>query len=151
MNKIIECRQKTTLIISTLRTLVSFADIPNEVIAKLNDVAYKAINSGSLTKLVNKRAVKNEDLYEKMDHEMKDIIGKLNFEELTASNVGIISDIGNCSLSLVNSVEAIQDSDCMCIGLNIKRPEAAIADASRLIIKDIYPTYMTANSFLESA
>lgn len=39
----------------------------------------------------------------------------------------------------------------MCIALDIKRPQAAIADASRLIIKDVYPTYMTANSFLESA
>jgi hypothetical protein len=39
----------------------------------------------------------------------------------------------------------------MCIALNVVRPEAAIADASRLIIKDIYPTYMTSESFLESA
>jgi len=39
----------------------------------------------------------------------------------------------------------------MCIGLDIQRPEAAIADPSRLIIKDIFPTYLSADSFLESA
>jgi hypothetical protein len=39
----------------------------------------------------------------------------------------------------------------MCIGLNINRPEAAIADASRLVIKDIYPSYISSVSFLNSA
>jgi hypothetical protein len=35
--------------------------------------------------------------------------------------------------------------------LNIARPEAAIADPSRLKILDIFPTYMTAEAFLTSA
>lgn len=39
----------------------------------------------------------------------------------------------------------------MCIALSVERPEAAIADPGRLIIRDIYPTYLTADSFLESA
>jgi hypothetical protein len=39
----------------------------------------------------------------------------------------------------------------MCIGLSISRPEAAIADPSRLIIQDIHPTYISADSFLQSA
>jgi len=51
----------------------------------------------------------------------------------------------------MNVIEAMQENDCMCIGLSIQRPEAAIADPSRLIIQDIYPTYITAESFLESA
>jgi hypothetical protein len=48
-------------------------------------------------------------------------------------------------------VEALQEQDCMCIGLSISRPEAAIADPTRLVIQDIYPTYITADSFLQSA
>ena len=39
----------------------------------------------------------------------------------------------------------------MCIGLSISRPEAAIADCSRLIIEDVFPTYISAQSFLQSA
>jgi len=35
--------------------------------------------------------------------------------------------------------------------MEVQRPEAAIADPSRLIIKDIFPTYISADSFLESA
>ncbi len=39
----------------------------------------------------------------------------------------------------------------MCIGLYVTRSEACIADPSRLVIKDIVPTFMTADSFLDSA
>jgi len=37
------------------------------------------------------------------------------------------------------------------LGLDIQRPEAAIADSSRLVVRDIIPTYVSADSFLESA
>ena len=39
----------------------------------------------------------------------------------------------------------------MCISLHITRPEAAIADASRVKIRDIVPTYLTADSYLDAA
>jgi hypothetical protein len=39
----------------------------------------------------------------------------------------------------------------MCIGLSVSRPEAAIADASRLVINAICPQYLTAESFLLAA
>ncbi len=39
----------------------------------------------------------------------------------------------------------------MCIGLSIERPEAAIADPSRLVIKGVFPSYMTTQSFINSA
>ena len=42
----------------------------------------------------------------------------------------------------------MREGDCMCIGLKITRPEAAIADASKLIIEDIFPTYLSADSYL---
>ena len=51
----------------------------------------------------------------------------------------------------MDTVEAIEQQDCMCIGLNVSRPEAAIADPSRLVINDIYPTYISLESFLQSA
>jgi len=39
----------------------------------------------------------------------------------------------------------------MCLGLEVERPEAAIADPSRLIIKEIIPYFTTADSFIYSA
>ena len=54
-------------------------------------------------------------------------------------------------MSCMDTIESLKEADCMCIGLSVVRPQAAIADPSRLIIKDIIPTYMTADSFLQSA
>ena len=39
----------------------------------------------------------------------------------------------------------------MCLGLDIVRTDACIADPSQLKIKDIIPTFLTADSFLDSA
>jgi len=39
----------------------------------------------------------------------------------------------------------------MCIGLKVSAPEAAVADPSRLKIEEIFPTYVSCDSFLESA
>ena len=36
---------------------------------------------------------------------------------------------GVCSLTLQNYVDALRDADCMCLALDISRPEAAIAGA----------------------
>jgi hypothetical protein len=37
------------------------------VIASLNDVAYKGIKSGALQKMLDKRAIQNENLYERLE------------------------------------------------------------------------------------
>ena len=39
----------------------------------------------------------------------------------------------------------------MCIGLSIARSEAAIMDPTKLVIHEVYPAYMSLDSFLESA
>ena len=101
--------------------------------------------------MIDKRAVANEQLYEKLEKEAIDITSKMDFKKLEEEHKEIIASIGNCPLSVVNTIEALEEQDCMCIGLEVVRPEAAIADASRLVIKDIFPTYMTAESFLQSA
>ena len=62
-----------------------------------------------------------------------------------------IDEVGDCMLSCMNATEVIESHDAMGIGLSIKRPEAAIADPTRLEILDIYPTYLSVDSFLESA
>lgn len=69
-----------------------------------------------------------------MEKQIKDIAGKLDCEKLTKDNQDIIEKIGDCPFSCMGVIEALQEQDCMCIGLSISRPEAAIADPSRLII-----------------
>jgi len=59
--------------------------------------------------------------------------------------------MGCCPLSCNDIFEAMESGDCMCLALDVSRSEACIADPSRLVIKDIVPTFMTGDSFLDSA
>jgi len=146
-----ECRTRSNYVISVLREAQSLDNLSNVTIAKLNDQAYKAINKGGLQKMLDKRALQNEDLYKKLEMEAAQIASNINITKLEEEHEEILAEIGDCPLSCLGTLEAIQESDCMCIGLSISRPEAAIADPSKLVVNDIFPTYLTADSFLESA
>jgi hypothetical protein len=101
--------------------------------------------------MLDKRALQNEGTYASMEKEIKDIVKKLNLPELSKKYKPIMDDIGECFMSCMNTTEALEYGDCMCIGLDIERPEEAIADPSRLIIKNIVPSYVSLDTFLESA
>ena len=45
----------------------------------------------------------------------------------------------------------MENKDCMCIGLSIARSQATISDPTKLVIKDVFPVYMSLDSFLESS
>jgi hypothetical protein len=121
------------------------------VIARLNDLAFKAIKTGTLNKLMDKRAMTNEDLYQRLDRETYDIVSKLDIPKIEAEQKSLIEEVGDCIYSCQNTLDLIQEGDCMCLGLSISRPEAAIADPTRLVIKEITTTYISADSFLNSA
>lgn len=76
---LLECRNRANFVLSELRQLKNLQNIPNDLIARLNDMAFKAIKTGSLNKLLDKRAIANEDLYQKLEKETLDIISKLDF------------------------------------------------------------------------
>ena len=54
-------------------------------------------------------------------------------------------------MACTNLIETIENGDCFCIALDITRSEAAIADPFKLQIKDIIPTFISSESFLDSA
>jgi hypothetical protein len=82
---------------------------------------------------------------------VKNLVKKLPFDDLKTKYKDIVDFLGSCPLSCYDLIEAMQAGDCMCLCLDIGRSEAAIADPSRLVIKDIIPTFMTSDSFLDSA
>ena len=101
--------------------------------------------------MLDKRALANEERYKKLDAEIDEIVAKIDTDELRKKHSDIIDEIGECALSSMDVCEALEMGDCMCISLEIEKPEAAIADPSRLIIKNIVPTYATSETFLQSA
>lgn len=55
----------------------------NELVAKLNDMAYQVITKGGMQKLIDKRAMVNEQLYQKLEMEIREIIRGYDFFEIT--------------------------------------------------------------------
>lgn len=146
-----ELRTRVNEITSMLRGVLNLTKISNDTIAKLNDLAYKAINKGSLNKLIDKRALNNQKLFEKLENEVSGLVKRMNFETIKNTHSAIAQELGQCPFTLLTAIEAMETGDCFCVGLRVTRPEAAIADASRLVILDVFPSYLSLDSFLESA
>ena len=123
----------------------------NLLIAQLNDVAYKAIKKSGLQKKLDERAIKSEKLFKQMEQKLADVHGKIDFEAVGAVHQQKVNQVGDCPLSVCNTIDLMQNKDCMCIGLSIGRSEACIADPTRLVIKEVFPAYMSLDSFLESS
>lgn len=54
-------------------------------------------------------------------------------------------------MSLSDTLELMQNKDCMCLALQISRSEATIQDPTKLIIQGIVPTFMGLDSFLDAS
>ena len=60
---IYESKSRTNGIISILRDCHNLENLQNATIAQLNDLAYKGVKKEGLQKLLDKRAIGNDDLY----------------------------------------------------------------------------------------
>jgi hypothetical protein len=57
--------------------------------------------------LLDKRAIKAEELYKKNEEEAAKLLQKLDFDKIEKENKEIIEDIGNCPLTVCNVIEAM--------------------------------------------
>lgn len=85
------------------------------------------------------------------DRKIETLVAGLNTEKIRANQQEKISEIGACPMSLSDTVELMQNKDCMCLALQISRSEATIQDPTKLIIQGIVPTYMGLDSFLDAS
>lgn len=107
MSQIQECKERSHTVISQLRDIQNLANLSNEVVAKLNNLAYKGINKQRFNKLLDKRALQNEDLFEKLEKECVSITKKYDFKKIAVDNKKIIEDVGACPFSCMDTVEAL--------------------------------------------
>lgn len=129
----------------------NLSKLSNRAIAQLNNQAYKAINKPALKKMLDKRSTQSQSLYQQNEKQIKKVVAKMNLTQVKADHKDLIDSIGDCPLTCMNTTELMSDYDCICICLSVQRPEAAIADPSRLVINDVYPTYVSADHFLKMA
>ena len=86
-----------------------------------------------------------------MDNDINRSLKGMDLTKLREEHKELIEVIGCCPLSCSDVIESMEEKDVMCLSLDIGRTEACINDPSRLVIKDIIPTFMGADSFLDSA
>ncbi|KAJ3450159.1 hypothetical protein M0812_06326 [Anaeramoeba flamelloides] len=59
-------------------------------------------------------------------------------------------EIGNCIISQLGWLEALKLGDCLCLSFDLGRNENAIADPSQIVIKEIFSSMISAQSYLDS-
>ncbi len=152
MESINEAKTKVFNALDLLReSLKSGRIISNAQIATLNDMAFRALKHRANQKKLDDRAMKNQEFYKKNEEHIKHVISDMKFDKLREEHKELIDTIGNCPLSTLDVIECIENSDAMCLGLQIMRSEATISDPTKLVIKDVVPTFLSAESFLDSA
>ena len=152
MEDFVECKKQVSgVYASTKRD--AYESLDNVTLAQLNDAAYKAIRKTGNQKRLDERALKNQEMFKKLDIQLEQALVKIKPDSLEANpEIKKISDtIGTCPVSLSTTIECLKAKDCMCIGLEISRSEATINDPSRLIIREVLPSFISLDSFLESS
>ena len=145
-------KDKLFTVIETLRdVVVNHTTMDLTKVAKLNDLAYKAIRSKGLKRKLDERALKNEEHYKSLEKQIQKKLKEFDFNKIAQDNQEVIDMVGDCPLTCLSAVEALQEGDCLGIWLDVARSEAAIADPSQLVVKDVIPTFMSCSAYLESA
>ena len=126
--------------------------IANHLLAELNDVAYKAIRKTGARKRLDARAITNDELYKKLDAGLAQVHSEIDFKQVAAEHEATFDEkLGVCPISQCNVIDLMRAKDCMCLGLSIKRSEATITDPTKLIVSQVFPVYMSLDSFIDSA
>lgn len=132
-----------------LRTSAS-QSLTNHQIASVNALAYRHVTRNSNLKTLDKRALQNVELLNQVSSKVKSASKRIDEKDFAEKYKTLIEEVGCCALNLSNIPEALKSQDCLCLTFDIARPEVAIQDASRIVIRKIYPTVICATAFLDS-
>ena len=125
--------------------------ISNDTIASLNSLAYKNITKRGLQKKLDKRALGNINMINNIYTTVDEIVSDYNFDALKEKYADLSSSLGDCVISCNSFLEALEDGDCLCLSFDVGRSEAAIVDPTQVLIKTVFPSLISAGSFLYSA
>ncbi|KAF9910959.1 hypothetical protein EC991_005134 [Linnemannia zychae] len=147
----IACQQTRSLLQSFLSLKADAhkqgGSISNTSLATFNSLAYGQITEAKLKAKLNSRAGKNTAQFAEMDQKVEDIVKKLDLDKIEAEESEDKLRELSCAFSTNSYVDALRDGDCLCMTLDVSRSHGAIADPSQLVIKSIFPTYLTSSMF----
>ena len=103
-----------------------------------------------LARRLEKRTANNAKLMSKIREIIKKRVSEINIDKMREKYKDLAAKVGECILSSNNFIDALADEDCLCLTFNIGRSQSAIVDPTHIIIKDVYPSFITAGSFFYS-
>ncbi|KAF9383977.1 hypothetical protein BGX21_001419, partial [Mortierella sp. AD011] len=121
--------------------------ISNTSLATFNSLAYGQITEAKLKAKLDSRAGKNTALFADLDNKVTEVVAELDLDALEATESQDTLRELSCAFSTNNYIEALRDGDCLCMTLDVSRSPGAIADPSQLVIKSIFPTFLTSSMF----
>lgn len=117
--------------------------------AKAVQLSYKNIKKKKYIRELNLRIKDTVKLFNEQDKKIQDIASQFKSEILYMKYEPIIKDF-TCFLTCYDFVEALGDQDCLCITFDLSRKENAIVAPSNIKINAIYPTIISAKSFINA-
>ncbi|KAI1299818.1 hypothetical protein EDD11_006371 [Mortierella claussenii] len=121
--------------------------VSNTSLATFNALAYGQITEAKLKAKLNARVGKNTALFADLDEKVKAVVDGLDLDAMEAAESDDQLRELSCAFSTNSYVDALRDGDCLCMTLDVSRGPGAIADPSQLVIKSIFPTYLTSSMF----
>lgn len=153
-------------LLEELLSKIAKGQVQNELVAKINELSYANINSKKLKKVLMKRATASADIFNDQDQkleelassDLEDLLTKLDQHKDPPSNFDLIvkavrkeAEESICFLSCNEYKDCLRDNDCLCLSFSIKRlDENVIAQTSSIVIENIFPTVISATSFLNA-
>ena len=124
--------------------------VSNQFIAKLNHLAYQGIRKNQFRRKLDSRAIQNSEKFDENQQKLQEYSKTLNMQEIKRNYKWISESIGNWFLTTKDVFECIEDMDCMCLWLDIRRSEVTIGDPTKLVIKHIVPNFLSADAFIDA-
>ncbi|KAF9182637.1 hypothetical protein BGZ51_004523 [Haplosporangium sp. Z 767] len=121
--------------------------ISNTSLATFNALAYGQITEAKLKAKLDSRAGKNIALFADLDEKVEKIVEGLDLDKIEADESEDRLRELSCAFSTNSYVDALRDGDCLCMTLDVSRTAGAIADPSQLVVKSIFPTFLTSSMF----
>ena len=150
METVQEAKSRVTKVLAILRANTN-SQLGNATIAELNDVGYRGIRKQGQQRKLDERAMKNEAIFAENESKLKAVSANFDAAKLREQHKDLIAELGDCPMSQCDVVDLLMNGDCMCLTLDVGRSEACIQDPSKLVIKEIFPTFMSMDMFLESS
>lgn len=125
------------------------SNIKNDVLAKAVQLAHKNIKKKKYARELFYRLKDTVPLFNSQDQEISIISKSLDPKLLIQKYPNCIKDF-KCCLTCYDFVEALLDQDCLCITFDVTRTEKAIVQPNSIQVNAIYPTIITAHSFLDA-